>query len=85
MELIGAIILASLVTATSSHYVFIKPMLANLLLNKPNSFGAKNTFLVKVVSFAMAVCTFPFMMFLLLSNDIGKTFYRHIEESFGEE
>lgn len=85
MELIGAILTASLVTATASHYVFIKPMLANLLLNKPNSFGAKNTFLVKVVSFVMSACTFPFMMFLLLSTNTGKTFYRHIEESFGEE
>jgi hypothetical protein len=85
MGLIGALSIASLVTASATHFVFIKPMLSKLVAEKPGSFGANNKITTVVVSFVLAAVTFPVMMYILLSSSAGKVFYNHMEESFGQE
>ena len=85
MELILVILISALATGACSHLYFIAPMMKKLLAIKPNSFAAKHKFMVPFVSFFISSFTFPLMILILLSDNLGAIFSATIEESFGQE
>ena len=85
MGLISLLLIVALATSSSCYILLLNPVFSRILLNKPNSFLAKNRIIAPVVSYVLMTILFPFMFFILMNNRSSAIFQASIEESFGKE
>lgn len=85
MEFLIVLLTIALATGISGHIFLVSPILKYLKIHKPDSFGAKNSKKVSLVSFTLLTLLFPFIMLVLLRDSYSKIFILSLEASLAEE
>lgn len=85
MELIGLIVAMAVATGICVHLFIVSPIIRSLLLYAPDSFGARHSTLVPIVTFFLSCLFFPFMLLIIASNTLSNTFIESFKASLEQE